>query len=243
MMDPIRDAWTDRLSEYVDGELDTAERGALEVHLQLCGRCSATVGELRAVLERARGLEHRAPETDLWPAIEARLAPARKPRVLELGGRRADRSAGREAWGSRRWSFTLPQLAAAAALIVVLSSAAVWVALSRRPVAGPQQPGPTAATTTAAVAQVQPAGFESARYDAAITELELVLKQHRSELDPATVRVIEENLLIIDQATAQARKALAADPANRYLNGHLAAQLMRKMTLLRQATAIVAAHG
>ena len=90
---------------------------------------------------------------------------------------------------------------------------------------------------------MQPAGFETARYDAAIADLERVLNEHRSELDPATVRVIEQNLLIIDQATAQARKALAADPANRYLNGHLAAQLMRKISLLRQATAIVAAHG
>jgi len=70
-----------------------------------------------------------------------------------------------------------------------------------------------------------------------------VLREHRSELDPATVRVIEQNLLIIDQATAQARRALAADPANRYLNGHLAAQLVRKLTLLRQATALVAVRG
>jgi anti-sigma factor RsiW len=245
MMDPIRDAWTDRLSEYVDGELDAAERGALDVHLQLCARCSATVEELRAVLERARGLEHPAPGTDLWPAIEARIAPARKARVLDLGGRRADRAAGPETWRARRWSFTLPQLAAAAGLIVVLSGATVWVALSRRPVVAPQLPGPTASTTatTAAVAPVLPAGFEGARYDAAIADLERVLQEHRSELDPATVRVIEQNLFIIDQATAQARMALAADPANRYLNGHLAAQLTHKLTLLRQATAIVAVRG
>jgi anti-sigma factor RsiW len=244
MMDAIRDAWTDRLSEYVDGELDAAERGALDVHLQLCENCSATVEELRAVLERARALEARAPETDLWPAIEARIAPARKARVLDPGGwlgRRSGRPAGSDTGRARRWSFTFPQLAAAAALLVMLSSVTMWVALSRRPVAGPPLPGPSATTTAAAL--VQPAGFAAARYDAAIADLERVLKEHRSELDPATVRIIEQNLLIIDQATAQSRKALAADPANRYLNGHLAAQLMRKISLLRQATAIVAAHG
>jgi anti-sigma factor RsiW len=238
-MNSYRDAWTDRLSEYVDGELDPAERAALDVHLQLCEDCAGTVEELRAVLRHAGALAANAPEKDLWPAIEARIVPARKAQVLDLDsghGRRAPR-AGRPL----RWSFTLPQLAAAAVLLVMLSSVTVWTVLSRRPAAVPPLPGPSAATP--ATAMVQPAGFESASYDAAIADLERVLREHRSELDPATVRVIEQNLLIIDQATAQARKALAADPANRYLNGHLAAQLMRKMTLLRQATAIVAVHG
>jgi hypothetical protein len=234
-MNPDRDAWTDRLSEYVDGELDAAERAALDVHLQLCERCAATVAELREVLERARGLEPSAPETDLWPAIEARIAAPRKARVPDLWVRRAD--PGARAWSPRRWSFSLPQLAAAAVLLVALSSATVWTLLSRRPAAVAPPAGPQAA------AVVQPAGFEVARYDATIADLERVLKEHRGELDAETVRVIEQNLLIIDQATEQARKALAADPANRYLNGHLAAQLARKVTLLRQATAIVAVRG
>jgi anti-sigma factor RsiW len=243
-MTPNRDAWTDRLSEYVDGELDPAERAALDVHLQLCEDCAGTVGELRAVLLRAGALEASAPGTDLWPAIEARITVPRKARVLDLSGWRgwgAPRAEGSGARQPRRWSFTLPQLAAAAVLLVMLSSVAVWIVLSRQPAARPSLSGPSAAIPAAAT--VEPAGFEAARYDAAIADLERVLAEHRSELDPATVRVIEQNLLIIDQATAQARKALAADPANRYLNGHLAAQLMRKMTLLRQAAAIVAVHG
>ena len=243
-MSPNRDAWTDRLSEYVDGELDPAERAALEVHLQLCEGCAGVVEELRAVLLRAGTLEASAPETDLWPAIAARIAAPRKARVLDLSdgrGRRAPRAAGPGAWQPRRWSFTLPQLAAAAVLLVMLSSVTMWTVLSRQPAAGPPLPGPSAVSPAAAI--VQPAGFESARYDAAIADLERALREHRGELDPATVRVIEQNLLIIDQATAQARQALAADPANRYLNGHLTAQLMRKLTLLRQATAIVAVRG
>lgn len=239
-----RDAWTDRLSEYVDGELDPAERAALEVHLQLCEGCAGLVEELRAVLLRAGTLEASAPEADLWPAIEARIAAPRKARVFEPGdgrGRTASSAAGPGAWVPRRWSFTFPQLAAAAVLLVMLSSVTVWTVLSRRPAAVAPSAGSSAVTPDAAM--VQPAGFESARYDAAIADLERVLREHRSELDPATVSVIEQNLLIIDQATAQARKALAADPANRYLNGHLAAQLMCKLTLLRQATAVVAVHG
>ena len=229
-----RDAWTDRLSEYVDGELDAADRAALEVHLQLCGECAGTVEALRAVAARATALGPIAPAADLWPAIAARISPQR--RVLDLFGARP---AGGPGGGARRWSFTLPQLAAAAVLLVVVSSATVWVALSRRTTPAT----PAGANPTPAVMLVQPAGFEAARYDAAIADLEQVLRQHRSELDPKTVRVIEDNLRIIDQATEQARRALAADPANPYLNGHLAAQLKLKVDLLRQATALVVTHS
>jgi len=243
-MNDLRDAWTDRLSDYVDGELDAAEHAALEVHLQICARCARTVEELRDVVQRAATLEAQPPAQDLWPAIAARLEP-RRARILDLGRwlgeRGTTRSRAYPVAAPRRWSFTLPQLAAAAVLLVMLSSVTMWVALSRRPVATPPAPG--LAPTAPAVAQVEPAGFEAARYDAAIADLEQVLREHRSDLDSSTVRVIEENLRIIDQATMQARKALAADPANPYLNGHLATQLKRKMTLLRQATAVVAAHS
>jgi anti-sigma factor RsiW len=236
VFDDTRDAWTDRLSEYVDGELDAAERAALDVHLQVCPACARTLTELRAVLERAGELEVPPPAEDLWPGIAARL-PARERRVLAPA---AWRGRGRPA-GPRRWSFTLPQLAGAAAVLVLLSSLGVWAALTRRS-AAPAGPAGTSALGAAPDAAA-PAAFETTRYDAAIAELEQVLKDHRGELDPATVRVIEQNLRVVDQATAQARQALAADPASPYLNGHLATQLKRKLTLLRQATAAVAARN
>src|SRR5512136_2775422 len=108
------DAWTDRLSEYVDDELAADERAALDMHLQVCGDCARTVNELRGVVRRAVALESRLPAEDLWPAIEARLAPAPRARALDLGAwlgawRRREARAWQEAV-PRRWSFTFPQL-------------------------------------------------------------------------------------------------------------------------------------
>ena len=88
-----------------------------------------------------------------------------------------------------------------------------------------------------------PASFDEARYDAAVAELQRVLYEHRAELDTATVRILEQNLALIDRATEEARRALAADPANPYLHGHLAEQMMRKIRLLKLATEVVAAHS
>jgi hypothetical protein len=80
--------------------------------------------------------------------------------------------------------------------------------------------------------------FDDTEYDAAVTDLERTLEQGRGRLDPTTVKVVEENLTIIDQAVDEARRALAEDPANGYLSGYLLDTRRRKLDLLRQATAL-----
>jgi hypothetical protein len=57
------------------------------------------------------------------------------------------------------------------------------------------------------------------------------------------VRIIKQNIAIIDQAIDQAQRALAADPANPYLSNHLAGTLRRKVELLRRATALNAVQS
>ena len=79
------------------------------------------------------------------------------------------------------------------------------------------------------------------RYDAAVVDLQRVLEEDRGRLDTATVRVLEQNLALIDRAIAQARSAVAADSANVYLNSHLAETMRRKIDLLRQAASLVSA--
>ena len=76
---------------------------------------------------------------------------------------------------------------------------------------------------------------ELAAYDATIAELGTALRLDGDRLDTATVRVLEENLAIIDRAIAEARTALEQDPASRYLNGHLGRTLRRKVDLLQRA--------
>lgn len=230
----MSDLWRDRLSDYLDGELETAEHVALEAHLGGCAECRRTLEELRAVMRRASALEARLPAGDLWPEIAARIA-APGPRIAPAPAR--------PRWRAPRWSFSLPQLAAAAAVVAVLSAAGMWLVLGRGPAPGPRTAAAPEAARLVAGAAVQPASFEVRRYDAAIAELETALREHRNELDPATVRTIEQSLRTIDQATEQARRALAADPANPYLNGHLAAQLRLKVDVLKQATALVANHS
>lgn len=227
----MSDQWTNRLSEYVDGELPEGERVTLEAHLQTCDDCSATVMDLRRVVRRARLLREQTPSPDLWPAIARRIG-ATTPTV-ELTPHRRE---------SRRWSFSLPQLAAAGIALVTLSGGAVWILRSP---AGPETVAPVASvpasggarTPAATNVATRPTAYQS--YAAAVADLERVLAEGRGRLDTTTVRIIEQNLAAIDQAIAQAQRALDADSANLYLNTHLAETMRRKLELLRQAAALV----
>jgi anti-sigma factor RsiW len=227
----MTDIWTDRLSEYLDGELPAEERSALEDHLRHCVACGAALADLKRIVRRARALDDRQPERDLWPGIAARigLPAAAVTEAVEI--RRAGRT-------PRRWTFSLPQLAAAGIALMALSGAAAWLLHpAGTAVVVTRQPTPPVAMPVAA----GPARPAERSYDVAVAELQQVLTQNRGRLDTTTVRVIEQNLATIDRAIAQAQRAVAADSANIYLNSHLAETMRRKLELLRQAAALVSA--
>jgi hypothetical protein len=70
-------------------------------------------------------------------------------------------------------------------------------------------------------------GFDDAQYDAAVSDLRKTLEDGRGRLDAATIATVETNIQIIDQALAEARRALAEDPSNEYLSGHVAKTAQR----------------
>jgi hypothetical protein len=165
-------------------------------------------------------LRDTAPATDLWPGIEARLAPrSGAPRVV---------------------SFTVPQLAMAATLLMAVSAGVSWLALGPRPESARTEPAIRAIVEPLESVRpdVQRATFADAQYDAAVADLEQILREESQRLDPQTVMVIERNLRAIDEAIRESRAALDADPANTYLNSHLADARRRKLELLRRATGL-----
>jgi anti-sigma factor RsiW len=206
-----------RLSEYLDDELDAGERAAVEAHLQACGECRTDLQELAAVVARAQTLADAPPQRNLWPDVEKRIAP---PRVL------------RPSFSRRRFAFTMPQLVAASLALMIASGGIVWLAR----MGGDRTDFPAVLGQAPAV---RPANFGDAAYDQAVADLQQTLEAGRGRLDAQTIQVLESNLDAIDRAIAQCREALAADPANTYLNSYLAATRQRKLELLRRATALV----
>jgi hypothetical protein len=66
-----------------------------------------------------------------------------------------------------------------------------------------------------------------------IAQLQQALNQKRDQLDPSTVKVVEDNLALIDAAVKQARAALMRDPASGFLTEQLDNALHKKVELLR----------
>lgn len=163
------------------------------------------------------------PPRDLWPGIEARIAAA---------------PAARRGWTV---TLTLPQLAMAATLLVAVSAVVSWIAFGSSRLETSPIERPIVAVAEPVDRQrpdAQPANFADAQYEAAVVDLERILQEERDRLDPRTVIVIERNLQAIDNAIQQARAALDADPANPYLNSHLAEARRHKLDLLRRAASL-----
>jgi anti-sigma factor RsiW len=221
----MNDNWTNRLSEYIDGELDATEREALEAHLATCGHCYATLGDLRQVVAQAKQLEDTPPANDLWAGIRARMAEPTGARLTP----------GRRPGATRRFSFSIPQLLAASIALMLISGSGAWLALRPQPVAD----GGRLGNREALARQVDWTG----RTDEAIADLQTALAQNEKRLDTATVRIVRQNLAIIDRAIADARIAVQNDPCNAYLNLHLATTMRRKVELLRRVNDMAAARS
>jgi anti-sigma factor RsiW len=227
----MMDTWTERLSEYIDGELPAEQVGALEAHLQTCVQCQLVLHDLSAVVSRAAQLPDASPANDLWSGIAQQIS---KPVVDVVPEQRR-----------RRIAFSIPQLIAASVALIALSGMTMYLVVNR------EQTEQVAVSTPASVAPVSsevsathPVAIRSPAaqdYSAAVSDLETALRTERTRLDTATVRVLENNMRIIDNAIAEARNALSRDPSNPYLNRYLDQTMQRKIQLLQRATNVVRA--
>lgn len=228
MNDTTQHDWSERLSAFLDGDLSAEEMAATEAHLRECVGCRAVLTDLQALVASAPGYAGRAPDRDLWPGI-ARAIDA--SRLVPLPARRA----------TRTHRFSLPQLIAASVAFAVLGGGSAWLMLrADRPassVASVTVPSPGGMILTRASKAAQ----ADSAYDLAVADLQQVLAEGRGRLDTATVRVIEDNLAIIDRAIAEARAAIERDPANAFLKNAMAANMRRKLDLLHRASDAIAA--
>jgi hypothetical protein len=218
----MHDSIMQQLSGYADGELGSGESAAVERHLAGCAECRKALDGIRAIKAWAPTYQGTPPGRDLWQTIESRL-----------GTRPIGSGALKPAWHGRRVTVRVPLLAAAGLVLVVLGAAATRMFFGGEGGAGPDS------------ALVVPASLKhwnddreratNTEFDAAISELEATLATSGDELEPGTLAVIRESLATIDTAIAEARRAIAEDSSNAYLNASIAQNMRRKLGILRLA--------
>lgn len=231
--------WMDRLSDYIDGEMTPAERALVEARLAEDADLAAALEDLRRVMTQARALDDAVPRRvqQMWEGIAGRIGA----NVRDTTTPAVTTPPGRRWWAVGRLSVSVPQLLAAGIAVMVLSGGGVM--LWRGPTSplddAPLVDGVTPQGTSGVEASFASVG--ATRLEHAVTDLEAVLEREREFLDPGTVRIVEENLAIIDQAIERSLQALAADPESDYLQGHLEQAMRHKLTLLQSVTSISSA--
>ena len=252
----------ERLADYLEGDLQPADRQEVQAHIASCVRCTALVRDLEQIRADAGRLDELTPSRDLWAGIVDRIETP----VLPLTPRTAPNVA-----APRRGVERLRLAAVAAALVAVTAGVTYTLTVSRAenraaPIAQTSPDGArdsvspaigqpsdpvqrTVATTdSTADARAEPSVPDrtpdaqnvgntsaTATQSREIDRLRTIFARNRAQLDPRTAAIIEANLKVIDEAIAQSRDALAQDPASRFLSNQLNSALDKKVELLRTA--------
>ncbi len=257
----------ERLSEWLEHDVDSGTQAALERHMATCARCAELVADLASIRRAAASLPELTPSRDLWPEIEARIqAP-----VITLDRGHTVRSAGALWAGRGRWWMG----AVAAGLVAVTASVTYYATIRARPEATMTVAEPAVVRTPETVQREQvsepalalasetersntrvpsgqlagrPSGSaptpsdvtEESEYSRDVAQLRAIVSQRRSEFDSTTIAVLEKNLELIDRAIAESRAALQRDPASEFLADRLARAMTKKVAILRTAALLPA---
>jgi hypothetical protein len=216
------------LSDLSDGILARDARARAEAHLETCADCRALLADLKRIKGAARALPKMAAPESVWQNVRAGLDlepdQSRRAPVLHFA--------------PKRWRG-LSGLAVAA---VVVLSVSIGLYVATRPDQPLTPPAPTAAHAGAADAvQSVEAELELAdqHYQKAIDGLESAAKDGRGDLDPQVASALQKGIGAADQAIAESRAALKAQPTNEAAQASLFEALQRKVGLLRDTIALV----
>ena len=203
-----------RFDAYLDRELDTTDRAAVEQHLEDCRDCRREIEAQQSVIDAAHALEKTlTPSRDLWPAIERRIE--------------AGRSTSQTGW--LQWA------AAAIALLVLSIPISVWWT-------GRSDSGSTASVEMATENDSLATQAVMARSEDGVllprTDLIAAIERHRDVVEDTTLVVFEENMQLIDQAIGELHAALEADPQNLRLRMLLASRYQQERRLLQKVNRV-----
>jgi anti-sigma factor RsiW len=214
------------IHELVDGTLGPLRRAELELHLESCDGCRKLAADLQEIARSARSLDVLEPPEHVWKSIAGVLRTERG--MTEPSG----------ALGRHR---SMAMLAIAAALVLAVGASLFML---RKPVTPPQ-------TTATAQAPGEPASGNAASEDPvqgvvkklAVTETAfqdlVTASEATNTVDPKTAAALKKNLLVMNEAINETRKALDADPQNAPARASLYEVLKQKIQFLQETIALM----
>jgi putative zinc finger protein len=217
------------LDDHVDGTLPPAESTEMKRHLLACAACRSGEQSLRSLKDSARSLpESIEPARNLWAGIESGLRSRPADRIPRAAKR----------------SFLRPALLAAGLAAVLAGAGYMRMLQSRAPETrsvtaggGTEAPGAVSASNTLQPpATIPGVGGAELTFLEAREQLRTALYERRKSLSPETLKAVDANLKIIENAIVEIRTAVEKDPGNRELQRMLIATRQREVALMRHVT-------
>jgi hypothetical protein len=217
--------YIERIQDAVDGTLGSIRLADLDMHLAQCEDCRALRTDLERIRDAAGSLPVMTAPDGAWLQIAGRLR--QEGRLQDA----APPARSRAAYG--RW------LAVAAALILVVGTALVLIKRMPNTPAPVQQTAGNAAPAKSVETVQNEVDAAQQQFEGAIADLEKVAKANQTALDPSTSATIDKNLGIIDQAIAENRAAVKAEPASVAARATLFEALRQKVSLLQDTISLI----
>jgi hypothetical protein len=231
------------ITDYVDDSLNTADRAAVDQHLEGCPACRALVADFLDLRRASAALEAMEPPSGTWSRLEAAIVRSRQSSFVSRQGSSADTGRSTIRPTTRDHRRTTAWLAAAAA-IALATTGELWTIRASRH-AGETRPAPEASSARrlAEASSAQPLEVELVQaeqhYQKAINGLEKITNAEEGALDPMTAATLRKNLGVVDQAINESRAALHTQPDSDPARESLLESFRAKVDLLQNTIALI----
>lgn len=221
------------VSDFLDGALSHEDQNTLNLHLEECLSCADLRNDLQAIVgfcHTQRG-EYSAPpnERALWLRIRNVIEASESPAAGTVSATPRRKLSG---WVGRTWELSFSQLAASAAVIVLLVSLSTVVGLRRFG---------TGSATQSAIASPDSLSVAAGNLRNRINQQQQAIsywnqrvEYNKARWNPEMRETFDRNLKVIDQAVSNSFDALSANPHDEISEEMLNAALNEKLALLKE---------
>ena len=224
----------DLISDFLDGALSHEDQTTLNAHLEDCFDCADVRSDLQSIVGfcRTRRGEYEAPpnERALWQRIRNMIETGTSAvAVTPAPVRRSIWSN----WVGRSWELSFPQLAAAAAAIVLVVSLSTVVGLRRFQSGNSAGSGAGSGPASLSVAAAS-VRDRVAKQQQLIAYWNERVEFNKARWSPEMRETFDRNLAVIDQTVNDSMNSLTQNPHDDVSEEMLNAALNEKLSLLKE---------
>ena len=223
----------DLISDFLDGALSREDQSMLNSHLEECLGCTGVRTDLESLVGFCRTQRGQYPAPPNEKALWLRIRNVLESEATAV--KAAPVPAGRNSWTnwiSRSWEVSLPQLAASAAVIVLVVSLSTAVGL-RRWQSGVTGSAPSTELPTLNISSTD-VHHRLSHQQQSIAYWNQRVEFNKARWNPQMRETFDRNLKVIDEAVNDSFDALSKNPHDEVSEEMLNAALNEKLSLLKE---------